>query len=364
MAQLNTPISCSDHPFNVNPEDCIICFLNRELVTTDANELAGTSDAPGSVYPEIDDGTLAGSRVDQVHRQTVPTTSYTSTFSLRNPAPSGYSDASRPPSRRLVARFNTKIDCHDFYSERFALSPEQRPETYSGENHDFYNDRFALSDCEEQQPKRKRGRKPKPKPDAKVPEFMSLCSVWQSSDARQAVEKVKDAKAERIKKLERELEHLREVTTSSAREAPKRRSGRKPRVSAVRIDSEEESTTETEDPDEKKRGPKARKSRKTNAKKAKAALLAQQLKSLFHSESSSEESQPSRPARKQAQKKSPAIQKRSQPRRACIEESQPARRGRKRRATEIREEVEEEQHQPPRKSRRKRAKVSYAEDSD
>ena len=310
--------------------------------------MTGTSDLPRSIYAEINDSfTLAGPSADRVHRHTMS--------SLRAPAPNRSSLASTDLISRLAERFAVRADRFDFYSDCFALSPDERPLLYAGEN--FYSDRFALSDYEEEKPKKaRRGRKPK----AKMPEFES-----------KPVETVKDAKDERIQMLELELERLRSRTPAPEADEPNPpRRGRKPKAKEVEAESDKEqpATIEVELPAEEKEEPKTRKSRKATATQIKAAFAALQL--LLPSESEEDEPQSSRPARKQNREQSSDLP--PQTRRGCkpklggvvedeeaLEELRSAR-GRKRKAVEI----EEEQPQAIRKSRRNRSKVSYQEDSD
>jgi hypothetical protein len=187
-------------------------------------EMGGTSDLLTSFHPAIDDSTLAGPITCPTQRQTTPAPLATMTGIHPSQPKLVRSSGIRSSdlATRLAARFSIRVD-YDFYSDRLALSPEERDAPlYLEDERDHYSDRFALSDYEEEDPKKVcRGRKRKAKvteveikskkerkkaprgrkPKSKVPEVES-----------KEGERPKDAKDERIQQLELELERLRRRT--------------------------------------------------------------------------------------------------------------------------------------------------------
>ncbi|TAQ87743.1 hypothetical protein B7494_g3906 [Chlorociboria aeruginascens] len=134
--------TCVYHPNVVlSPQYCTEC--KRTAAIENDMEIEGTKDLPTSLYPAI----LLNGGQDP--------------YSLQAPAPiqAPQSQASLNKrvaltSRNYAASYTQINPTHDFYNERFALSPE-RPAFYT---RDHYSEQFALSDFEdEEQVKPKRG---------------------------------------------------------------------------------------------------------------------------------------------------------------------------------------------------------------
>jgi len=315
--------------------------MSLQINTPDDFETVDASDLLTSFHPAIEDGTLEGPSNYPTQRQTTlaPLATMTGMHTTR-PKPVRFSGLrSSDLATRLATRFSNSVN-HDFYSDRLALSPEERDELFylEGER-DHYSDRFALSDYEEEDPKKVyQARKPKAKvtdveikskkerkkaprgrkPKSKVPEV----------DSKEE-ERPKDTKDERIQLLELELERLRRRIQPDKRdEESQSRRGRKPEVKTIE------------------------------------AVFATLQHQLPLSESEEEEPKPARPRRGHKPKLEPIVELGDEEVSEEEHRRAPATCRRKRKAIELEEVEEGEQLQPVCKSRRSCSKTDYAEESE